>query len=336
MKEDGEGILCEGDCGRWFDPRCVKVSEHEYQVLSQSDDSWSCSLCSTFLLRSSSVQTESRKQRKETSKQPSPQPVESSAVLQQLARMEKVIKKLSSEIEVIKSEMKDQTVIQKNREKVMQQTIKEQANQILLLEEKLSEMEERSIAPPSQDGTELDQTTKSEEERQKLYSKAAANVPEYIHKTLESHERELRKCNVIIVGIEEGDESPREAVESLCENKLQIEMPTITVVRRVGKERSTGKPRPLQVKFANQHEKYKFTAKRTALAGSKIYINNDLTPQQQEDARRLRAAFREAKENGTPAKWKQGKLFVNNSLYQLPPTRNKHSIASQQGDLLQA
>ena len=46
-------------------------------------------------------------------------------MLQQLAKMEKVIKNLSSDIEVIKSEMKDQTVIQKNKEKVMQQTIKE-------------------------------------------------------------------------------------------------------------------------------------------------------------------------------------------------------------------
>ena len=61
VKDDGEGILCEGDCQRWFHPHCVHVSEKEYERLSQTEDPWLCELCDTFL--SPSQQSQSRRSR---------------------------------------------------------------------------------------------------------------------------------------------------------------------------------------------------------------------------------------------------------------------------------
>ena len=41
------GICCEGDCGRWFHPRCIGMSDEEYQRWGKSAEEWRCEVCST-------------------------------------------------------------------------------------------------------------------------------------------------------------------------------------------------------------------------------------------------------------------------------------------------
>ena len=60
VEDKEDGILCEGVCARWFHPKCVKLSESEYERLAGSKDQWLCETCNIFLeptQRSSSQST---------------------------------------------------------------------------------------------------------------------------------------------------------------------------------------------------------------------------------------------------------------------------------------
>ena len=39
------GICCEGDCKRWFHPRCIGMSDEEYQRWGKSAEEWRCEVC---------------------------------------------------------------------------------------------------------------------------------------------------------------------------------------------------------------------------------------------------------------------------------------------------
>ena len=101
-------------------------------------------------------------------------------------------------------------------------------------------------------------------------------------KLLEIHERELRRNNVIIVGLAEVEnKSSVDVVHSLFEEKLD-DSTRIQEARRLGKPRE-GRSRPILVRVQDQLQKVSVLKKRTTLKGSQIFINDDLTPLQRKN-----------------------------------------------------
>ena len=253
-------------------------------------------------------------------------------LLEKVSRMEKIVNTLSLEMQKMKDEKRDQD--SSNNETLLQQKVNEQAEQIKQLEVKLQDKETQPLpqlqAHSNQaDHAERQSTTGTSQTNQVpsvnaiAQSATAPTIPDAVQRTLEKHDRELRKCNVVIVGIAEGEETTREAIEYLCTEKLKIDIPNFSTARRLGREQRD-RPRPIRVTCVSEQEKFKFTSQRSKLLGSGIYINNDQTPQQQDEERLLRAACREAKDRGATATWKNGKLYIDGHPY-IPPTGSEIS-----------
>ena len=113
-------------------------------------------------------------------------------------------------------------------------------------------------------------------------------------KSLEAKERVLRAKNVVITGFsEEEEEDLTERVKSLFEETLQT--PTsaaeISSVKRLGKP-SGKSPRPTLVSFNSISAKSEVMKNKSKLKGSRLFVNNDLTPKQREEDRRTRSLKR--------------------------------------------
>lgn len=103
-------------------------------------------------------------------------------------------------------------------------------------------------------------------------------------KLLEQREKEARSRNLIIVGLDETDE-PQENTPHLLnvffKEKLNVENVNIVQARRLGrKQEASSKPRPVHITFQSQNDRSLVLSNRSKLAGSKIFINYDLTKEQ--------------------------------------------------------
>ncbi len=111
-------------------------------------------------------------------------------------------------------------------------------------------------------------------------------------KVLETNERSNRAKNVIIVGLQEDqqEENIEEKVQELLRDKLDLEDIAVASAKRLGrpKERHQKSPRSVLVELENRNDKQKILQRRIQLAGTRIYINNDLTREQQEAEKKLR------------------------------------------------
>ena len=127
----------------------------------------------------------------------------------------------------------------------------------------------------------VDQLTKTIEKQQKI---------------IENAERKKREQNVIIVGLNESEMNTETMLMPFFEDKLNISPPPITYTKRLGrKNEESVYPRPLLVAFKTLEDK-KLVMKRTKiLAGTRIYINNDLTKEQMAQERKLRGKRRQLK-----------------------------------------
>ena len=97
------------------------------------------------------------------------------------------------------------------------------------------------------------------------------------NKILEIHERELRRNNVIVVGLKEEPERPTvDVVSKLFNEKLSVPV-KLDEAKRLGRAKE-GTARPILVRFAERSSKVSVMKKRSTLKGTGIFVNNDLTP----------------------------------------------------------
>jgi hypothetical protein len=110
---------------------------------------------------------------------------------------------------------------------------------------------------------------------------------------LESHEHALRSNNAILIGLSE-DESrtTHEIVQTIFTEKLE-ETEISFEARRLGKKGERN-PHPILVKFSDSRNKVAVMRKRKLLKGSRIYINDDLTPLQKQNMKVLLQKMRHA------------------------------------------
>ena len=130
---------------------------------------------------------------------------------------------------------------------------------------------------------------------------------------LESHERALRRNNVIVVGVAEDDScSTYDAIQKLFSEKLNA--PGLSFeARRLGKKKDQG-TRSILVRFSDSKSKVSAMKKRSLLKGSKIYMNDDLTPFQKQNQKILLERMRKARGEGKSSYIARGNLFIDGSV----------------------
>ena len=130
---------------------------------------------------------------------------------------------------------------------------------------------------------------------------------------LESHERELRRNNIIISGLQDrkGGESTVETVNKLLAEKLNVEVPVVEA-RRIGRANDRGN-RSILVRLPDHNAKTSIMRKRSQLKGTRIFINDDLTPFQKKNLNVLLEKMRNAKKDGKTAFITKGNLIIDDT-----------------------
>ena len=122
---------------------------------------------------------------------------------------------------------------------------------------------------------------------------------------------------------EDENEDIIEKVNKIMEEKMNLSHTGIVKAHRLGKKgNSPSIPRPVLVSFNSIREKSRIMSKRSSLAGSNIYFNNDLTINQRADERKLRATKKILQSNSEYADKKitiyKGKLCIDGTPIQVP------------------
>ena len=129
---------------------------------------------------------------------------------------------------------------------------------------------------------------------------------------LESHERALRKNNAVIIGVQEDDASSTEEIvlkmfsDKLGERELPIQ------ARRLGRK-GDQRSRPILVSFPDTRSKVSIMKKRSMLKGTRVFINDDLTPLQKRNQKVLLDRMRKARHEGKSSYMIRGNLIIEGS-----------------------
>jgi hypothetical protein len=114
------------------------------------------------------------------------------------------------------------------------------------------------------------------------------------------HERNKRSLNLIIFGIkEQQEEDTLVIVKEELNNKSQIHTTYLIQAKRLGKIIDY-KDRLIHVKVSCNDHKYSILSKSLSLKGSRIFINEDLIPEDQDELRKEVQKVKEARKEG---KW---------------------------------
>ena len=110
-------------------------------------------------------------------------------------------------------------------------------------------------------------------------------------RVLEINDRKRRNKNIVIIGMAEESESGsiETSVMDLFKSRLNLKDVKFQSAKRIGKmSRQRKSPCPVLVTFESIEDKRKVLYSKSKLAGSKIFISNDLTKDQQNTERELR------------------------------------------------
>jgi hypothetical protein len=137
-------------------------------------------------------------------------------------------------------------------------------------------------------------------------------------KILEAHERELRRNNLVMVGVEESEKIDLEVAKSVLLDKLGVDADIIET-KRLGKK--SKRRRPLLIKLPDHASKIRILKLRTKLKGSGIFINEDYTPNQRKGMSRLLTKMRAARSDGKHSYISKGVLFIEKAVSNHIPSK---------------
>ena len=96
------------------------------------------------------------------------------------------------------------------------------------------------------------------------------------------------------MGLKESEGSTNSLINSLLENKLDLQDTGVASCRTLGTPRkNSSNPRPVLVVFDTVEKKLTVMKNHAALAGTEIFLNNDLTKEQILKEKQLRDIKRE-------------------------------------------
>ena len=227
-----------------------------------------------------------------------------------------MIDKLCARIDGLSQEMRDQDTRHKNLTKDLRKKIQEQSERITHLE---NQVEAQSLTTPPIPSEPNIPTTENHMASLRAKVETISATLSNQQKLLELTERSNRAKNVVIMGLDEpvGEEIVNERVASLFAEKLGLSNISIASSKRLGKRSVPhgSRPRPVLVALDSMSTKKQIMSNRVKLAGTKIYLNNDLTKAQQEEEKKLRAMRKQLMElpdfRGKRITISSGKLFAD-------------------------
>lgn len=155
---------------------------------------------------------------------------------------------------------------------------------------------------------------------------------EHQNETILQLERRLNGNNLIIHGIDEVEESRlEENIIGLLKNKLGVELRThdIQQVHRLGKVINPHKARPVKVNLTNYKAKAMIVRERTKLAGTSIYINEDLPKELRLRAAEERKSRNEVRGVKRFLNQSAGEVYeVGDSIIQDAKRRNENNVTN--------
>ena len=228
----------------------------------------------------------------------------------------RMIDKLCARIDGLSQEMRDQDTRHKNLTKDLRKKIQEQSERITHLE---NQVEAQSLTTPPIPSEPNIPTTENHMASLRAKVETISATLSNQQKLLELTERSNRAKNVVIMGLDEpvGEEVVNERVASLFAEKLGLSNISIASSKRLGKRSVPhgSRPRPVLVALDSMSTKKQIMSNRVKLAGTKIYLNNDLTKAQQEEEKKLRAMRKQLMElpdfRGKRITISSGKLFAD-------------------------
>lgn len=128
---------------------------------------------------------------------------------------------------------------------------------------------------------------------------------------LEKQERNKRRNNTIIKGIRIDKENIVAEIEKFVNNKLH----TTAIAKKAYKMRNKDNLDMYMVEWENWEDKKKVMENKAKLRGQKIYIDNDLTIEEQKVQRELRSIAKEERNNGCKTKIGYRKITINNTVF---------------------
>lgn len=137
---------------------------------------------------------------------------------------------------------------------------------------------------------------------------------------IESLEREIRKKNLVLRGVEENErEGSGETVDKVAQvvKAMGVGMEVqqdIDEVRRIGKPRD-GVIRPILLKLTTINKKWEILGQSKKLRGTDIWVDEDYTKEVIEERKILYPQVKMARENGHRAFIKHNKLIIDGEAY---------------------
>ena len=353
VKDDGEGILCEGDCQQWFHPHCVHVSEKEYERLSQTEDPWLCELCDTFL--SPSQQSQSRRSRMSMQVSENKEsdakdlhsghnkPDEVSArehhdlPPQQVREVRELIMKFNKDVvgqansdlealTMLVLAMGQKILKQENEINRLNQIVQSQPDIQAETESNFSTRDSQPINPnaiSNPNSTHPPFESNASVTNNQIQA-LQAKVDSLTSSLIREKEREKRKCNILLGNVPEGEslEGDQDKVNAIFQQLFKAECEAVQV-RRIGK-RNEVKPRLLLVKLKSVEDKIKLLKLAKALRGSDTYLMEDLSKTDREARQKLVKEMKKARSEGKRAyiRFSDGKLIIDGIVFEATANPN--------------
>ncbi|KAK4886964.1 hypothetical protein RN001_003235 [Aquatica leii] len=132
-----------------------------------------------------------------------------------------------------------------------------------------------------------------------------------LEENLERQEKEKKKLNIVIKGLDDANKENKETVQKWIEEKLEIQT-KIEQVFTVGKDKNK---QAVIVKMHNWEAKKEIMQQKKRLYGTKVYIENDLTLKERATQIKLKEIADKLKEEGKRVKIGYKKLIINNVIH---------------------
>lgn len=148
-------------------------------------------------------------------------------------------------------------------------------------------------------------------------------------------ERESKKRNIIIHGLDENEKGYSELKQKVVElinSKLKVECKEeeLDFVKRLGKKHENAKNRPILVGLTTWSKKIKILKNKSVLATTKTYITEDFPKEVIETRKKLQPILMEKRKEGLHAIIKYDKLIIDGEEYSKKRNRSEETSPASQ------
>ncbi|XP_045487104.1 uncharacterized protein LOC123689741 [Pieris rapae] len=154
---------------------------------------------------------------------------------------------------------------------------------------------------------------------------------ENLEKEVESLKRGKKQNNLIMFGVNEGERSTQELIQNTIhifktDLDIQLQEHEINKIYRLGRGKSSGKPRPILISFTSEWKKNEVMGKKKNFKN--VYVTEDYTKEVIEKRKTLQAQLKEEREKGNIAYLKFDKLVVKGKNTNINKEKRKRETSS--------